>query len=153
LYQLLPTLASVLLLLLGSRFSKNALKQRVDGIASWDDNEKTFATNVAIDWAVTLGVHGAMFSALISVLVASSRPPSFALAFFGVIVVGVLWYILAQALSGPQIGELVENRRFGPAFWCNVAVLGVNLFVVIVFCANNGNCSEAVCRLWAALPG
>jgi len=95
---------------------ENAFKHRVSNIAGWDEDDRTFATNIAVDWSVTLGVHSAMFSAIVSVLVTCSEPPSFALTVSGVITVATLWYILAQVISEPQIGELVENRRFGPAF-------------------------------------
>jgi hypothetical protein len=152
LYQLLPTVASLLLLLLGSRIATRTLKQRVTRLDDWDSDEKTFAINVAVDWSVTLGVHAAMFSALVSVLVAASRPPSFALAFFGIIVVGILWYVLAHVVTGPQIGELVENRPYGPAFWCSVAIVSVNLVIAGIFCANNEDCSSAICGLLEVLP-
>jgi hypothetical protein len=97
-------------LLLGSRFTRKSLRQRVNSLRDWDNDEKTFAINVAVDWSVMLGVHAAMFSAFVSVLVAASRPLSFALAVLGIIVAGILWYVLVHVVTGPQIGELVENR-------------------------------------------
>jgi len=94
-----------------------------------------------------------MISAIVSVLVTCSQPFNYALAVVGVFIVAFLWYILAQVVSGPQIGELVENRRFGPAFWCNIAIIVVNLVVALIFCANNGDCSAAVGGLWNVLTG
>jgi hypothetical protein len=138
-------------LLLGSRFTRKSLRQRVNSLRDWDNDEKTFAINVAVDWSVMLGVHAAMFSAFVSVLVAASRPLSFALAVLGIIVVGILWYVLVHVVTGPQIGELVENRPYGPAFWCNIAIVGVNFVIAGIFCANNSDCSSAICRLLEVL--
>jgi hypothetical protein len=151
LYQLLPTFASLLLLLLGSRFTTKALRQRVNDLRDWNDEKKTLAINVAVDWSVTLGVHAAMFSAVVSVFVAASRPPSLTLAAFGVLVVGFLWYVVVHYVPGREIGELIENRPYGPAFWCSFAIVCVNLVFAGTFCANNCDCSMAIRNLLAAL--
>jgi hypothetical protein len=151
LYQLLPSLTSVLLLLLGSRFTTSALKERVGNINGWEDTDKTFAMNVAVDWSVILGVHTAMISAVVSVWVTCSQPQNHFLAAAGSFIVGFVWYVLAQVISVPEMGELVENRPYGRAFWCNFAIGAVNALIVVIFCMNNGDCSVAAGVLWKSL--
>lgn len=121
-YQLLPSLMS-LGIILGSTVPGSALRKNVSNIPDVDEDDKTFATNVALDWAIRLGFHTAMASALVSVAVMFSDLPNFALLVGTLCVLAFIWWVMVHYLWKEEIGEMVEGGVLGPAFWCNAVLL------------------------------
>jgi hypothetical protein len=51
-----------------------------------------------------------------------------------VFVLAIVWWVMVHYLWQDEIGEMVEGGVFGPAFWCNVALVAINALLMIGFC-------------------
>jgi hypothetical protein len=63
-----------------------------------------------------------------------SDPPNFGLLVGMVFVLAIVWWVMVHYLWQDEIGEMVEGGVFGPAFWCNVALVAINALLMIGFC-------------------